>query len=141
MSVRSTSSAGIGPPSVRRHPGSREDDFEARPDEGRAEKAVDLCRVMCPPEAAELHHAPASTAALGLAVAVLSGRHPGQDHFAGLNSEPLAGEILPVKNPDAIRLRSSLHNHGCCRRRSRGFRRRSLQRDTGARTLGRLLAL
>jgi hypothetical protein len=36
---------------------------------------------------------------LGLAVAVLSGRHPGQDHFAGLNSEALAGEVILVKDP------------------------------------------
>jgi hypothetical protein len=36
---------------------------------------------------------------LGLALAVLSRRHPGQDHFAGLNSEALAGEVLLIKDP------------------------------------------
>jgi hypothetical protein len=34
----------------------------------------------------------------GLRVAVLSRRHPGQDHFAGLNSEALAGEVLLIKD-------------------------------------------
>jgi hypothetical protein len=35
----------------------------------------------------------------GLRVAVLSRRHPGQDHFAGLNSEALAREVLLIKDP------------------------------------------
>ena len=35
----------------------------------------------------------------GLRVAVLSRRHPGQDHFAGLNSEALAGKVLLIKDP------------------------------------------
>ena len=35
----------------------------------------------------------------GLRVAVLSRRHPSQDHFAGLNSEALAGEVLLIKDP------------------------------------------
>jgi hypothetical protein len=36
---------------------------------------------------------------LGLAVAVLSGRHPGQHPFERLDLEPLAGEVLLIKNP------------------------------------------
>ena len=39
--------------------------------------------------------APLNIATFGLRVAVLSRRHPGQDHFAGLNSEALAGEAFP----------------------------------------------
>jgi hypothetical protein len=34
-----------------------------------------------------------------LAVAVLSGRHPGQHPFEGLDIEPLAGEVLLIKDP------------------------------------------
>jgi hypothetical protein len=45
---------------------------------------------------------------LGLAVAVLSGRHPGQDPFAGRNPEAAAGDVLPIHDPGHFchRLRS-----------------------------------
>ena len=33
-------------------------------------------------------------------------RHPGQDHFAGLNSEALAGEVLLIKDPGHFAINS-----------------------------------
>jgi hypothetical protein len=42
----------------------------------------------------------------GFAVAVLSGRHPGQDPFAGRNPEALAGDVLPIANNGMPSVRS-----------------------------------
>ena len=45
---------------------------------------------------------------VGLAVAVLSRRRPGQDPLADLNSEPAAGDVLPVHDPGHFAIRSDL---------------------------------
>jgi hypothetical protein len=45
---------------------------------------------------------------LGLAVAVLSGRHPGQDPFAGRNPEAAAGDVRPIHDPGLFAIRSDL---------------------------------
>ena len=45
---------------------------------------------------------------LGLAVAVLSGRHPGQHPFEGLDLEALAGEVLLIKDPGQFAIDSCL---------------------------------
>jgi hypothetical protein len=45
---------------------------------------------------------------LGLTVAVLSRRHPGQDPFAGRNPEAAAGDVLPIDNPGHFAIGSDL---------------------------------
>ena len=44
----------------------------------------------------------------GLTVAVLSGRHPGQHPFEGLDLEPLVGEVLLIKDPGHLAIDSGL---------------------------------
>jgi hypothetical protein len=45
---------------------------------------------------------------LGLTVAVLSGRHPRQDPFAGRNPEAAAGDMLPIHDPGHFAIGSDL---------------------------------
>ena len=45
---------------------------------------------------------------VGLLIAVLFGRHPGQDRFEGIDLEALAGEILLIKDPSHFAVDSGL---------------------------------